>query len=83
MMTKKEEQDLLVFERKIFKIYGPKYKNWEWKTRINQELEELSEGENRVKWIRGQRISWLRHLERMEANRMLKTIFTQELEGTR
>ena len=25
MMTKKEEQALLIFERKIFRIYGPKY----------------------------------------------------------
>jgi hypothetical protein len=46
-MTKKEEQALLIFERKIFRrIYGPKYENGEWKSRTNQELEELSKGEN-------------------------------------
>jgi hypothetical protein len=43
----------------------------------------LSKGENIVKWIKGQRISWLGHLERMEGDRMPKKIFTQELEGTR
>jgi transposase len=43
----------------------------------------LSKGENIVKWIKGQRISWLGHLERMEENRMPKKIFTQELDGTR
>jgi len=43
----------------------------------------LSKGENRVKWIKQQKISWLGHLERMEENRMPKKIFTQELEGTR
>jgi len=43
----------------------------------------LSKGEKIVKWIKGQRISWLGHLEIMEKNRMPKKIFTQELEGTR
>jgi hypothetical protein len=63
-MTKKEEQALLAFERKIFRrIYGSKYENG------NLELEVMSKGENIVKWIKGQRISWLRHLERMEENK--------------
>jgi hypothetical protein len=49
---------------------------------MNRELEEMSKGENIVKWIKGQRMSWLGHLERME-NRMPKTIFMQEPEGTK
>ena len=45
-LTKKEEQALLIFERKIFgKIYGAKYENEEWKSRRNRELEEMSKGE--------------------------------------
>ena len=51
--------------------------------RTNRELEELSKGENIVKWIKRQRISWLGHLERMEEDRMPKKIFTHELEGTK
>jgi hypothetical protein len=43
----------------------------------------LNKGENIVKLINGQRISWLGHLERMEEDRMAKKMFTQELEGTR
>jgi len=83
-LTKKEEQALLIFERKIFRrICGPKYENGEWKSGTNRELEEMSKGENTVKWIKGQRISWLCHLERMEEDRIFKQIFTQELEGTR
>jgi len=51
---KKEEQALLILERKIFRrIYGPKYEDGEWKSRTNRELEELSKGENIVKWING------------------------------
>ena len=74
--TKKEEQTVLTFGRKIFRrIYGLKYENGEWKSRTNRELEEMSKGENTVKWIKGQRISWLGHLERMD-DRMPKKIFT-------
>ena len=83
-MTKKEEQALLIFERKIFrKIYGPKYEDGEWKIRKKRELEGLNKGENIVKWIKGQIISWLDHLERMEEDRMHKKVFIQDLEGTR
>jgi len=39
-LTKKEEQALLIFERKIFRrIYGPKYENGEWKSGTNREVE--------------------------------------------
>ena len=60
-----------------------KYENGKWKSRTNRELEEMRKGENIVKWIKGQRISWLGHLERMEEDRMPKKIFNQELEGKR
>jgi hypothetical protein len=57
-LTKKEEQVLLIFERKIFRrIYSPKYENGEWNSRTNREIEEMSKGENIVKWIKEQRIS--------------------------
>ena len=55
----------------------------ELESQTNRELEEMSKGENIVKWIKGQRISWLGHLERMEEDRMSKNVFTQELKGTR
>jgi len=48
-MTKKEEQALLIFERKIFRrIYGPTYEDGEWKIRTNREIEVLNKGENTV-----------------------------------
>jgi hypothetical protein len=64
-------------------VYGPKHENEEWKSRTNRVLEEISKGENIVKWIKGQRISWLGHLQIMEEDRLPKKIFTQELEGTK
>jgi hypothetical protein len=60
-----------------------KYVNGEWKSRTNRDLEELSKAENIVKWIKGQTIIWLGHLERKEEDRMSKKIFTQELKGTK
>jgi len=83
-MTKREEQALIIFERKIYRrIYGPKYENGEWKSRTNRELEELGKGENIVKWIRGQRISWLGHLERMEEDRMIGCLKRSSLKNWR
>jgi len=83
-VTEREEQAVLIFGRKIFRrIYSAKYGNGEWKSGTNREPEEMNKGENIEKWIKGQRISWLGHLERMEEDRMPKKIFTQELEGTR
>ena len=58
---------LSLCSRKIFRrIYGPKYENGEWTSQKNRELEEMNKGENIVKWIKGKRISWLGHLERIE-----------------
>ena len=55
-LTKKEEQALLIFERKIFRrIYGAKYERGEWKSRTNRELKEMSKGENIGKWTKGQK----------------------------
>jgi len=63
------------------RIYGPKYENGEWKSRTNRELEEMSKGENIVKWIKGQRVSWLGHLERMEEDRMSKRSLLKNWKG--
>jgi len=47
--NKKEEQALLIFERKIFRrIYDPKYENWEWKSRTNR----TRRNEQRRKYIK-------------------------------
>jgi hypothetical protein len=41
----------------------------------------LNKGENIVKWIKGQMISWLGHLERMEEDKMPKKILLKNWKG--
>jgi len=50
---------------------------------IQKALHIMTHYTQQIKWIKGQRLSWLGHLERMEEDRMPKKIFTQELKGTR
>jgi hypothetical protein len=57
-------------EKNLF--FGPKYENGDRKSRTNRELEDVGKGENIVKWIKGQTISWLGHLERMEEDSVPK-----------
>jgi hypothetical protein len=62
-----EERVLAVFERKILrKIYGPVKEKELWRTRRNDELEDIIKGENIVRFIKSQRILWLGHIERMQ-----------------
>jgi len=41
----------------------------------------MSKGENIVKWIKGQRVSWLGHLERMEEDRVAKISSLKKWKG--
>jgi len=55
-------------------------KSDESRTRRDDQMRKYNKMDKRTK---GQKISWLGPLERMEEDRMPKKIFTQELEGTR
>ena len=81
---RKEGTALLIFERKIFRrIQGPKYEDGEWKSRRNRELEELSKGENIVKWIKGAKDKLAGSPGENGGGQEAQMIFTEELEGTR
>jgi hypothetical protein len=43
-----------------------------WRIRYNEELNTLLKGEDIVRFIKSQRITWLEHVERMEDNAMPK-----------
>jgi len=53
----KHTPKFVAHQHTALRIYGPKYENGEWKSRTNRELEEMSKGENIVKWIKGGRVS--------------------------
>jgi len=74
---------LVGFIKRKYSEDGPKYENGERQSRTNRDLEEMSKGENTVKWIKGQTLSWLGHLAGMEEDRMPKKIVAKETEGTR
>jgi len=79
-----EERALAVFERKILrKIYGPVKENELWRVRRNDELEAIIKGENIVRFIKGQRIQWLGHIERMQHTAIPKKMLYRKLYATR
>lgn len=63
--TRREEEQFRVFERKIMRvILGPKRINGEIRARTNSEILRELDGEDVVKFMKAQRISWLGHIMR-------------------
>jgi hypothetical protein len=52
------------------KVYGPFQEGDTWRIRNNEELNRSISGEDIVKFIKAQRIRWLRHVMRMEVGAM-------------
>jgi GTP1/Obg family GTP-binding protein len=71
-------------ERKIIRrIYGPVMENNVCRIRYIEELNTLLKGEDIVRFIKSQRIKWLRHVERMEDNAMPKRMLKGRLYSKR
>jgi hypothetical protein len=68
-------QKLLVFERKILRIFGSTKENQIWRIKTNEELDKLIEHKNIVSYIKAQRLSWFGHAQRMPDTRTVKKIF--------
>jgi hypothetical protein len=68
-------QKLLVFERKILRIFGSTKENQIWRIKTNEELDKLTEHKNIVSYIKAQRFSWFGHAQRMPDTRTVKKIF--------
>ncbi|XP_055384161.1 uncharacterized protein LOC129613877 [Condylostylus longicornis] len=80
-----ENQNLLIFERKVLrKIYGPiRNEDGSYRIRYNHELEELIGGKNVVRYVKAQRIRWLGHILRMPEERAVYKIYARNPVGTR
>lgn len=65
-MTKKDEENIRIFERKVLRtILGPiKLADNEFRLRTNNELQTEIEGEDIVRKIKRQRVKWLGHVWR-------------------
>lgn len=79
-----DEQNLLVFERKILRlIYGPIYEPEGWRIRYNHELQQLYNQADIVQKIRAKRLRWAGHVQRMEPDIPPKKVFSNNPDGGR
>ena len=69
-------QKLSVFERKILRtIFGPtKEANGIWRIKTNKKLDELIKHQNIINYVKAQRLSWFRHINRMPETSTVKRI---------
>jgi hypothetical protein len=70
-------QKLMTFERKILrKIFGPtKELNGLWRIKTNEELDDLIQQQNVIRFIKSQRLKWIGHAERMPQEREVTRIY--------
>jgi hypothetical protein len=67
---------LLDLESKILRrIIGPTKENQIWRIKTNEELDKLIKHKNIVNYIKGQRLSWFNHVQRMPDTKTVKKIF--------
>ena len=78
-MKKGDENILRRFESKIIRrIYGPVRQGMEWRTRNNEEIDNIL-GKDVVRFVKARRISWIGHVERMEDSRMPKRVMKEKI----
>jgi hypothetical protein len=76
VLIKREENQLLVFERKVLrKICGPKIENGVYRRRYNHELEKEFDSPNVLNVTKTRRLRYAGHLIRRPENLPQKTLF--------
>jgi hypothetical protein len=51
----------------------------EWRTRNNEEIDNILRKEDIVRFVKARRISWIGHVERMEASRLSKRVMSEKI----
>ena len=83
-MTQRDEQTILMFERRILRsIFGAVKVDNIWRRRFNHELQELYKEPNIVKYIKINRLRWLGHVQRMEDERVPLKLLNTNPDGNR
>lgn len=83
-MNKRTQTKIEAWERKILRrIYGGKRTEEGWERRTNAEVYGLFSEPIISDVVRSRRLQWAGHLERMESERLVKTIAWREPEGKR
>jgi hypothetical protein len=81
-LSKKSENVLSIFERKIFRrVYGPVKDNGQWRIKYNKELYELYGKTNLVTHIEPKRLQRMGHVQRMEGTRIPKKVLKAKFGG--
>ena len=83
-MTRREENQLLVFERKVLRtISGPKNENGVFRRRYNFELEREFDSPNVINVVKTSRLRYAGHMIRRPEDLPQKAIFIARPQGTR
>jgi len=82
--TTKDENNLRIFERQILrKIFGPVDVDNIWIIRNNMQIDKLIYGADIVRFIKAQRIRWLRYIQRMDQARPTRKLLDWKPMGIR
>jgi hypothetical protein len=85
-LTKRDRKQLNVFERKVYRrILGPVYDNEKenWRILTNKEIYARVKKPTIIETIKLNRLRWFGHVQRMEENRIPKTVLYMNLGTTR
>ena len=76
IIGRKWVMELMNFERKITrKIFGPtRIDDGYWRTKTNQEINDILKGQNIIGFIKKQRLIWLGHFEHVAEDNIVQKV---------